>query len=71
MSTQTIQIDQQGRITLPKEVLDFMGLLPNMNVLIEWTKNHIVIKPKQNLPPITAEIAKMGLPISDWEHTRN
>ncbi len=66
MNTQTCQIDSQGRITLPKDAFDLMGLLPNMNVMLELTTS-IVIKPKQNLPPITAEIAKMELPVADWE----
>ncbi|MEK8020643.1 MAG: AbrB/MazE/SpoVT family DNA-binding domain-containing protein [Candidatus Parabeggiatoa sp.] len=53
MLENTGQIDLQGRITLPKDALEVIGLLPNMKVIIEWTKNSIVIKPKPSLPPIT------------------
>jgi len=67
MITQTCQIDSQGRITLPKYAFDLMGLLPNMNVTLELRKTSIVIKQKLNLPPITAEIAQMELPVADWE----
>ncbi|KHD07522.1 hypothetical protein PN36_25085 [Candidatus Thiomargarita nelsonii] len=67
MITQTCQIDSQGRITLPKDAFDLMGFLPNMNVMLELTKASIVIKQKRNLPPITAEIAQMELPVADWE----
>jgi bifunctional DNA-binding transcriptional regulator/antitoxin component of YhaV-PrlF toxin-antitoxin module len=42
----TAQIDLQGKITLPKDALELIGLFPNMKVIIEWTKNSIVIKPK-------------------------
>jgi bifunctional DNA-binding transcriptional regulator/antitoxin component of YhaV-PrlF toxin-antitoxin module len=70
MITQDCQIDSQGRITLPKPAFDLLGFLPNMSVMVELTKSCIVIKPKPDLPhlpPITAEIAKMDLPVADWE----
>ncbi|EDN67828.1 hypothetical protein BGP_1087 [Beggiatoa sp. PS] len=67
MITQECQIDSQGRMTLPKQAFDLLGLLPNMRVMVELTKNSLVIKAKPDLPPITAEIAQMNLPVADWE----
>jgi len=67
MMTQTCKIDSQGKVTLPPEALTLLGLLPNMEVIMELTKTSIVLKPLSSLPPITADIANLGLPVGEWK----
>jgi AbrB family looped-hinge helix DNA binding protein len=66
MTTQTTRIDRAGRVTLPREVLDAVGIAPNAEVTIETTAAGIVIRPAQPLPPITARIAALDGPVSAW-----
>jgi len=67
MMTQTCKIDSQNRITLPPEALNLFGYLPNMEVIMELTKTSVVLKPLSSLPPITADIANLGLPVGEWK----
>ncbi len=67
MFTQTITIDRHGRITLPKRILDALGMQPETEVIIELADKEIVIKPKQPDTPITKRIAAMNLPVAEWE----
>jgi len=67
MFAQTITIDQLGRITLPKQILDALGVQPETEVVIELADKEVVIKPKQPFTPITERIATMNLPVADWE----
>lgn len=69
MLTQTITIDQAGRITLPQQVLDALGLSTSSEteVIIEFTTEGIVLKPKTSATPLTDRIAAMNLPVADWE----
>ncbi|MCI0697680.1 AbrB/MazE/SpoVT family DNA-binding domain-containing protein [candidate division KSB1 bacterium] len=66
MFTQTIAIDQAGRITLPKQILDALGLRPESELVIELKQAGAVIKPKHPITPITERIAAMNLPVADW-----
>jgi hypothetical protein len=66
MSGQIIQIDKQGRIELPRVMLDALGLFPETDVIIELTDKGIFIRPKLVATPITQKIADMDLPVSDW-----
>jgi len=68
MFTQTTTIDRAGRITLPKQVLDALGVHPEAEVVIELIEAGIVIKPKYPTTPITERIAAMSLPVADWDH---
>lgn len=65
MSTVTT-IDQDGRITLPRPLLAALNLAPDSEVVLELTSNGIIITPKRELPPLTARIAAMDLPVEDW-----
>lgn len=69
MTSQTIVIDQTGRITLPASILAALGVEPSqeIEVIIELTDSGIVIKPKHSGTPITDRIAAMDLPVGDWE----
>lgn len=67
MFTQTITIDQAGRITLPKQILDALGVHPEAEVVIELIETGVVIKPKYPISPITERIAAMNLPVADWD----
>jgi AbrB family looped-hinge helix DNA binding protein len=67
MSVQTTTIDQAGRITLPKQILDALGVHPEAEVVIELTETGVVIKPKHSTTPITERIAGMNLPVADWD----
>ena len=67
MFTQTITIDRAGRITLPKQILDALGVQPEAEVVIELMETGVVIKPKHPITPITERIAAMNLPIADWD----
>ncbi len=66
MSAQTIQIDLQGRIELPRMMREALGLIPQAEALVELTAKGIFIRPKLSATPITQRIANMNLPISDW-----
>ena len=67
MFSQTVPIDHAGRITLPKQILDALGLPPETEVIIELTETGAVIKSRCFATPITERIAAMGLPVSDWD----
>ncbi len=66
MSAQTIQIDLQGRIELPRVMREALGLIPQTEALVELTAKGIFIRPKHSATPITQRIANMNLPVSDW-----
>lgn len=67
MFAQTITIDQAGRITLPLQILNALGVQPDAELVIELKDASAVIKPKYPATPITERIAAMNLPVSDWE----
>ena len=67
MFTQTITIDRAGRITLPKQILDALGVYPEAEVVIELMETGVVIKPKHLITPITERIAAMNLPVAEWD----
>ncbi len=67
MFTQTVTIDRAGRITLPKQILDALGVRPEAEVVIELMETGLVIKPKHPITPITERIAAMNLPVAAWD----
>ena len=69
MFTQTITIDRAGRITLPKQILDALGVSTSheVEVVIELTETGAMIRPANIPTPITARIGAMELPVADWE----
>jgi bifunctional DNA-binding transcriptional regulator/antitoxin component of YhaV-PrlF toxin-antitoxin module len=66
MHAVTTIIDQHGRITLPDSLLEALNIAPDSEVILELTGTGIVITPKRDLPPMTAHIAAMELPVDDW-----
>jgi AbrB family looped-hinge helix DNA binding protein len=67
MLTQLAKVDQTGRITLPKEALDTLGLTSEAEVIIETTNTEVVIRPQHPMQSITERIAQMNLPVADWQ----
>ncbi len=72
MFAQKITIDHTGRITLPRRVLDVLGVPASreIEVVIEVTKGGVIIKPDRSTTPITARIAAMQLPVADWSQMK-
>jgi bifunctional DNA-binding transcriptional regulator/antitoxin component of YhaV-PrlF toxin-antitoxin module len=62
-------IEQDGRITLPQQILDALGIRTarETEVIVELTEAGVVIKPKTSAHPITDRLASMSLPVGDWE----
>jgi len=67
MFAQTVPIDQGGRITLPQQILEALGVQPEAEVVIALTETGVVLKPKYAVTPITDRLAAMNPPVSDWE----
>jgi AbrB family looped-hinge helix DNA binding protein len=67
MLTQIAKVDRSGRITLPQQALDALGLSPDGEVILEMTESEIVIKPRAQAHPITERISSMLLPVAEWE----
>lgn len=68
MFEQTITIDSRGRIILPEQILNAIGVQSKQEteVVVELTEAGILIKPKFQPTPITERIAAMNLPVADW-----
>jgi AbrB family looped-hinge helix DNA binding protein len=67
MFTQMVMIDNAGRITLPKKILQTLKIAPKTEVILEVTdQKEILIKPKKKSLSITEKIAAMNLPVSNW-----
>ena len=67
MLSQMSTIDRNGRVALPKPMLDALGITSDSEVVIELTDAGIVIKSSNLIPSITQRIAGMNLPVADWE----
>jgi AbrB family looped-hinge helix DNA binding protein len=67
MLSQTSTIDKNGRVALPKPMLDALGITSDSEVVIELTDAGIVIKSSNLTPSITQRIADMNLPVADWD----
>lgn len=63
----TTTVDRQGRVKLPRQILDALGVQNETEIVIEITASGALIKPRQTLTPITEKIAAMNLPAADWE----
>jgi len=73
MFEQTVTIDSRGRIVLPEQILNAIGVQSKQEteVVVELTEAGILIKPKLQPTPITERIAAMNLPIADWAEMEN
>ena len=67
MLSQMSTIDKNGRVALPKPMLDALGITSDSEVVIELTDAGIVIKSTNLTPSITQRIADMNLPVADWD----
>ena len=68
MFLQTAIVDKIGRIILPRQILDALGIQEQDELIIEVTETGVLLKPKQSSQTITERIAAMNLPVDDWEH---
>jgi len=67
MLSQMSTIDKNGRVAIPKPMLDALGITSDSEVVIELTDAGIVIKSTNLTPSITQRIADMNLPVADWD----
>jgi bifunctional DNA-binding transcriptional regulator/antitoxin component of YhaV-PrlF toxin-antitoxin module len=69
MFAQTGVIEQDGRIALPQQILDALGIRTSRQteVIVELTEAGVVIKPMASAHPITDRIVSMSLPVADWD----
>jgi len=67
MLSQMSTIDKNGRVALPKPMLDALGITSDSEVVIELTDAGIIIKSTNLTPSITQRIADMNLPVADWD----
>ena len=67
MLSQMSTIDKNGRVALPKPMLDALGIASDSEVVIELTDAGIVIKSPNLTQSITQRIADMNLPVADWD----
>ncbi len=63
----TIHIDEAGRLLLPADIMRSLGLRPDEDVVGEVLEEGLLIRAPHREWPITARIAAMNLPVSDWE----
>jgi bifunctional DNA-binding transcriptional regulator/antitoxin component of YhaV-PrlF toxin-antitoxin module len=70
MSRLTLPIDREGRISLPAEILDQLGIRPESEVIMEVGPEGALIRPKSAETPLTDLIAEMNLPVSDWDQMK-
>ena len=71
MFRQRVSIDQAGRILLPKQILDALGVEPESEVILELNEKAVSIKAQHSATPITDRLAEMNLPVADWEQMEN
>ncbi len=71
MDKLTLPVDRQGRIALPEEILDRLGVRPESEVIVEIGPNGALIKPKSAEGSLTDKIAEMNLPVSDWDQMKS
>lgn len=64
---QTVKVDKQGKLTLPQDALDALGVKKEAELVMELTDNGVLLSFKKALPPLTEQIAVMNLPIGSWE----
>jgi AbrB family looped-hinge helix DNA binding protein len=67
MLSQMSTIDKNGRVAIPKPMLDALGITSDSEVVIELTDAGIVIKSTNLTLSITQRIADMNLPVADWD----
>lgn len=63
----TVKVDKQGKLTLPKDVLDALGVEKEAELVMELTNDGVLLSFKKTLPPLTEQIAVMNLPVASWD----
>lgn len=63
----TVKVDKQGKLTLPQDALDALGVKKEAELVMELTEDGVLLSFKKSLPPLTEQIAGMNLPVSSWE----
>ncbi len=66
---QTLTIDQKGRIKLPWQMMESLGMKADTELVVEMTESGLLLKPKSSpsLTPLTDQLSAMDLPVADWE----
>lgn len=63
----TVKVDKQGKITLPQNALDALGVEKEAELVMELTEDGVLLSFKKSLPPLTEQISAMNLPVASWE----
>jgi bifunctional DNA-binding transcriptional regulator/antitoxin component of YhaV-PrlF toxin-antitoxin module len=63
----TLTIDQKGRIKLPWQIMESLGMKADTELIVEMTDFGLLLKPKSSRTPLTDQLAAMNLPAGDWE----
>lgn len=63
---QTLTIDQKGRIKLPWQMMESLGMKADTELIIEITDSGLLLKPKSSATPLTDQLSAMDLPVADW-----
>ncbi len=64
---QTLTIDQKGRIKLPWQMMESLGMKADTELIVEMTEFGLLLKPKSSATPLTDQLSAMDLPVADWE----
>lgn len=66
---QTLTIDQKGRIKLPWQMMESLGMKADTELVVEMTESGLLLKPKSSPSPtpLTDQLSAMDLPVADWE----
>lgn len=64
-----LTIDQKGRIKLPWQIMESLGIKTDTEFVVELTESGLLLKPKVSptATPLTDQISAMNLPVADWE----
>lgn len=65
----TLTIDQKGRIKLPWQLIESLGMKTDTELIVEMTESGLLLKPKSSptSTPLTDQLSAMNLPVADWE----
>ena len=63
----TLTIDQKGRIKLPWQMMESLGVKADTELVVEMTESGLLLKPKLASTPLTDQLSAMDLPVADWD----
>lgn len=66
MDRVTVTVDGAGRIALPKDVMERLGIHPEERVSVELVEGAAIIRAQTDTDALTERIAAMNLPVADW-----